>query len=42
MVKKQAHFLVLMILLAALPAAGQAQDLNTVINNVTKAVVPRI
>jgi hypothetical protein len=38
MVKKQAHFFVLMILLAALPAAGQAQDLNTVINNVTKAM----
>jgi hypothetical protein len=38
MVKKQAHFLVLMILLAALPATGQAQDLNTVINNVTKAM----
>jgi len=38
MVKKQTHFLVLMILLAALPAAGQAQDLNTVINNVTKAM----
>jgi hypothetical protein len=38
MVKKQAHFVVLMILLAALPATGQAQDLNTVINNVTKAM----
>lgn len=38
MVKKQAHFLVLMILLAALPATSQAQDLNTVINNVTKAM----
>ena len=38
MVKKQAHFIVLMILLAALPATGQAQDLNTVINNVTKAM----
>jgi len=38
MVKKQAHLLVLMILLAALPATGQAQDLNTVINNVTKAM----
>ena len=35
MVKKQTHFLVLMILLAALPASSQAQDLNTVINNVT-------
>ena len=38
MVKKQAHLIVLMILLAALPAIGQAQDLNTVINNVTKAM----
>jgi len=38
MVKKQTHFLVLMILLAALPASSQAQDLNTVINNVTKAM----
>jgi len=38
MVKKQAHFLVLMILLAALPATSQAQDLSTVINNVTKAM----
>jgi hypothetical protein len=38
MVTKQAHFVVLMILLAALPATGQAQDLNTVINNVTKAM----
>ena len=38
MVKKQAHFLVLMVLLAALPATSQAQDLNTVINNVTKAM----
>jgi hypothetical protein len=38
MVKKQTHFLVLMILLAALPATSQAQDLNTVINNVTKAM----
>ena len=38
MVKKQAHLLVLMILLAALPATGQVQDLNTVINNVTKAM----
>ena len=38
MVKKQAHLLVLIILLAALPATGQAQDLNTVINNVTKAM----
>jgi len=38
MVKKQTHFLVLMTLLAALPASSQAQDLNTVINNVTKAM----
>jgi len=38
MVKKHAHFLVLMILLAALPATSQGQDLNTVINNVTKAM----
>ena len=38
MVKKQTHVLVLMILLAALPAFSQAQDLNTVINNVTKAI----
>ena len=38
MVKKQTHFLVLMILPAALPASSHAQDLNTVINNVTKAM----
>ena len=38
MVKKQAHFVVLMILLAALPATSHAQDLNTIINNVTKAM----
>jgi hypothetical protein len=38
MVKKHAHFPVLMILLAALPAISQAQDLNTVINDVTKAM----
>jgi hypothetical protein len=38
MVKKQAHFLVLTFLLAALPATSQAQDLNIVLNNVTKAM----
>jgi hypothetical protein len=38
MVKKQTHLLVLMILLTALPAISQAQDLNTVINNVTQAM----
>jgi hypothetical protein len=38
MVKKETQFLVLIILLAALPATSQAQDLNTVINNVTKAM----
>jgi hypothetical protein len=37
MVKKHAQLPVLMILLAALSATGQAQDLNTVINNVYKA-----
>ena len=37
MIKKQARLCVWMILLAALPATSQAQDLNTVINNVLKA-----
>jgi hypothetical protein len=38
MVKKHAQFLVLMVLLASLSATGHAQDLNTVINNVHKAM----
>jgi len=37
MIKKLAQLIVWMILLAALPATSQAQDLNTVINNVLKA-----
>src|SRR5258705_6569964 len=38
MVKKHAQFVVLMILLAALPATSLAQDTNTVLNNVIKAM----
>lgn len=38
MVKKHAHFLVLVVLLAALPATSQAQDTNAVLNNVVKAM----
>jgi hypothetical protein len=37
MIRKLPHLFVWMILLAALPATSQAQDLNTVINNVLKA-----
>jgi len=38
MVKKHTQFLVLILLLAALPSTSQAQDLNTVINKVIKAM----
>jgi hypothetical protein len=38
MVKRQTQFFLLMILMAALPATSQAQDINSVIHNVIKAM----